>query len=59
MGGRSTLFTALARRSAHLVQFGSFVVFTQPKCGPYQQAPFFMVVAFVAITFISDQDYMG
>jgi hypothetical protein len=39
------------------VQFGSFVVFKQPKWGPYQQAPFFMVVAFVAITFISDQDY--
>jgi hypothetical protein len=38
------------------VQFG-FVVFTQPKWRPYQQAPFFMVVAFVAITFISDQDY--
>jgi hypothetical protein len=55
--GRSTLFTALARRSAHLVQFGSFV-FTQPKWRPYQQAPFFMVVRFVAITFISNQDYM-
>jgi hypothetical protein len=36
-----------------LVQFGSFV-FKQPKWRPYQQAPFFMVVAFVAITFISD-----
>jgi hypothetical protein len=36
------------------VQFGSFVVFKQPKWGPYQQAPFFMDVAFVAITFISD-----
>ncbi|MCJ7640065.1 MAG: hypothetical protein MUO70_09380 [Euryarchaeota archaeon] len=55
--GRSTLFTALARRSAHLLQFGSFVEFKQPKWGPYQQAPFFVVVAFVAITFISDRDY--
>jgi hypothetical protein len=51
--GRSTLFTALARRSAHLVQLGS-LVFKQPKWRPYQQAPFFMVVTFVAITFISD-----
>ncbi|MFZ0010665.1 MAG: hypothetical protein WAL97_01995 [Halobacteriota archaeon] len=55
-GARSTPFTAWARRSAHLVQFGSFV-YKQPKWRPYQQAPFFMVVAFVAITFISDQDY--
>ena len=51
--GRSTLFTAVARRSAHLVQFGSFV-FKQPKWRPYQQAPFFMLVTLVAITFISD-----
>ena len=51
------LFTALARRSAHLLQFGSFVVFTQPKRRPYTQAPFFMVVTFVAITLISDRDY--
>ena len=50
-------FTALARRSAHLLQFGSFVVFTQPKRRPYTQAPFFMVVTFVAITLISDRDY--
>jgi hypothetical protein len=55
--GRSTLFTALARRSAHLLQFGSFVVFTQPKRRPYKQAPFFVVVTFVAITLISDRDY--
>jgi len=40
-----------------LLQFGSFVEFKQPKWGPYQQAPFFVVVAFVAITFISDRDY--
>ncbi|MGZ5561764.1 MAG: hypothetical protein ACXWER_04590 [Halobacteriota archaeon] len=40
-----------------MVQSGSFVEFKQPKWGPYQQAPFFVVVAFVAITFISDQDY--
>ena len=40
-----------------MVQFGSFEVFKQPKCRPYQQTPFFMVVAFVAITFISNQDY--
>ena len=40
-----------------MVQFGSFEVFKQPKCRPYQQAPFFMVDAFVAITFISNQDY--
>jgi hypothetical protein len=46
----------LASRSAHLVQFGSFA-FTQPKWRPYQQAPFFMVVTFVAITFISDPNY--
>jgi hypothetical protein len=52
--GLSTLFTALARRSAHLLQFGLFVVFTQPKRRPYRQAPFFMVVAFVAITLISE-----
>jgi hypothetical protein len=57
-GGRSTLFTALARRSAHLVQFGSFV-FKQPKWRPYQQASFFMGVGFVAITFISDPSYTG
>jgi len=52
-GGRSLRFTAVARRSPHLVQFGSFV-FTQPKWRPYQQPPFFMVVTFVAITLISD-----
>jgi hypothetical protein len=52
--GRSTLFTALARRSAHLLQFGSLVVFIQPKRSPYRQAPFFMLVTFVAITFISE-----
>jgi hypothetical protein len=39
-----------------LVQFGSFV-FKQPKWRPYQQASFFMPVTFVAIMFISDQDY--
>jgi hypothetical protein len=50
------LFTALTRRSAHSVQFGSFV-FKQPKWRPYQQAPFFMVVVFVAITFIPDRTY--
>ncbi|MGZ7133922.1 MAG: hypothetical protein ACXVH4_04260 [Halobacteriota archaeon] len=33
------------------------MVFTQPKRRPYRQAPFFMVVAFVAITLISDRDY--
>ena|GEM_PF-6718772 len=49
--GRSTLFTAFARRSAHLLQFGSLVVFTQPKRSPYRQAPFFMLVTLVAITF--------
>ena len=54
--GRSTLFTAVARRSTHLVQFGLFV-FKQPKWRPYQQAPFFILVAFVAITFISDPNY--
>jgi hypothetical protein len=56
--GRSTLFTALARRSAHLVQFGSFV-FKQPKWRPYQQAPFSTVVTLVAITFISDPNSAG
>jgi hypothetical protein len=54
--GGSTPFTALARRSAHLVQFGSFV-YKQPKWRPYQQPPFFVVVTFVAITFISDPNY--
>ena len=37
-----------------MVQFGSLVVFTQPKWRPYQQAPFVKPVTFVAITFTSD-----
>lgn len=52
--GRSTWFTELANRSTHRVQFGSFVVFTQPKRSPYKQALFFVVFMFVAIIFISD-----
>jgi len=39
------------------LQFGSLVVFSQPKRSPYRQAPFFMLVMFVAITFISDPNY--
>jgi hypothetical protein len=51
-------FTAWARRSAHLVQFGSFA-FKHPKCRPYQQAPLFFPVTFVAITFTSDPNCMA
>ena len=51
---RSALFTAWARRIAHLVQFGSFV-FKHPMWKPYQQPSFFIVGAFVAMTFISNQ----
>jgi hypothetical protein len=57
-GSHSTLFTAMVRRSAHLLQLGSFV-FKQPKWRPYQQASFFMVVAFVAIMLISDSRLHG